>query len=110
MKTKNLVVVSLILLLAIVSIMIVNAYHHAEKCKAAIAQRFTYDKMTMKENYAADCALEFKEGIQFPLEKPESAELHFHQLRKMPVNLNRQQTETILQVLSHTDLQFNVKI
>lgn len=102
MKTKHVVVVSLILLLAIVSIMIVNAYHHAEKSKAAVAKRFTYDKVFMKESYATDCAMEFKDGIQCPLERPESAELHFHRLGKMPVSLNRQQTATILQVLNDT--------
>ncbi|MBK9045928.1 MAG: hypothetical protein IPL74_04220 [Bacteroidetes bacterium] len=68
MKTKHVVVISLILLLAIVSIMIVNANNHAEKCKAEVAQRFTYDKISMKDSYAADCAREFKDGIQFPLE------------------------------------------
>ena len=102
MKTKHVVVISLILLLAIVSIMIENAYNHAEKCKAELAQRFTYDKISMKDSYAADCGQEFKDGIQFPLEKPESAELHFHRFGKMPVSLNRQQTATILQVLNDT--------
>ena len=73
-----------------------------DDCKIEIKKRYKYDKTSTVENYFADCSLEFNKGIQFPLDKPVSAKIHFDRLTKPAEDLDIKQTETILKILNDT--------
>ncbi len=73
-----------------------------DNCTTEIKRRYKYDKTSSIDSYSDDCALEFKKGIQFPLDRPVSAKLHFNKLTKLPKNLDSKQTEIILRILNDT--------
>ena len=92
----------IILLTITISAFTLVTLNCCDDCKMEIKKRYKYDKTSSIENYIEDCALEFKNGIQFPIDKPVIAKMHFDKLTKATKTLDSKQTEIILKILNDT--------
>ncbi len=102
MTTRKKILIVIILLTLTISAFAFVTLNCCDDCKTEIKKRYKYDKTSSIESYVDDCSLEFKNGIQFPLDKPVAAKLHFDKLTKLPKTLDIKQTETILKILNDT--------
>ena len=90
------------LLTIIISISAIITLNSCRDYKTEIINKYSYNKTSTVETYNEDCSFEFQNQIQFPLDKPNIAKLHFSDLNILPKTLNDKQTETILRILNDT--------
>lgn len=102
MTTKKKILTVIIFLTITISVFACVSLNYCDDCKTEIKKHYKYDKTSTIESYFNDCLMEFKKGIQFPIDKPVSAKLHFDKLTKPPKTLSTKQTETILRILNDT--------
>ena len=102
MTKKRKILTGVIILTITISVFAFVTLNCFDDCKTQIKKRYKYDKTSTIESYVGDCSLEFKKDIQFPIDKPVSAKLHYDKLTKPSKALDTKQTETILRILNDT--------
>ena len=102
MTKKAKISTAILLIITAVALFFILNLNSRNHYKAEIRKRYTYQKVSSIKTYRKDCALEFKQGIQFPLDKPVSAKLHFDQWIKPPKTLDANQAAIVLGILNDT--------
>lgn len=102
MTTKKKILTTLVLMTITIAAFAFVTLNCCDDCKTEIKKRYKYDKTSTIESYVDDCLLEFKNNIQFPLDKPVSAKIHFDKLTKTAKALDNKQTEVVLRILNDT--------
>ncbi|MBJ7427492.1 MAG: hypothetical protein JHD28_00810 [Bacteroidia bacterium] len=102
MIAKSKILTLKVLLIIVISVISYMTLYYCKDYQSEIKERYEYDLTSTSESYNEDCAFEFKNNIQFPIDKPIFAKLHFDQFFKPPKTLNKSQTETILKILNYT--------
>ena len=102
MKTKYIILTSTFIITIAVSTFAIVTMDDSDDCKSEIIKRYPYNKTSTIESYVNDCSIEFKKRIQFAIDKPAFAKLHYIKATKPSRELSALQTDKVLAILNDT--------